>query len=87
MMQEISLMLAQSFILHAMENHIQAANLQLKQESKCGRKIASGPAKLREITPTSEAEGEDLKSAHFQVAHWKTAITGIPPGLDPPDYG
>ena len=51
------------------------------------RKIASGPLKLCEIPPTSEAAEENIKRAHLQVAHWKTAITGIPPSLDPTQYG
>ena len=42
---------------------------------------------MREITPTSEAAGENIKRAHLQVAHWKTAITEISPGLDPSEYG
>ena len=47
------------------------------------KKIASGPVKLRDIPPTNESAGENIKRAHLQVAHWNTAITGVPPNIDP----
>ena len=51
------------------------------------KKIAPGPLKLRDIPPTSEAADENIMRAHLLVANWKTAITGIPPSLDPTQYG
>ena len=43
--------------------------------------------KLSEIPPTNEAAGENIKRAHFQVAHWLTSLIGIPPDMNPLDYG
>ena len=51
------------------------------------KKIQTGPVKLRYIPPTNESSGENIKRAHLQVAHWKTAITGVPPKLDPNAWG
>ncbi len=49
--------------------------------------MASGPVKLCEIPPTNEAAAENIKRAHYQVAQWKSAVTGVPPKLDPTEYG
>ena len=51
------------------------------------RKIALGPVKLRDIPPTDESAGESIKRAHLQIAHWNTAITGVPPTIDPKTCG
>ena len=51
------------------------------------KKIAFGVVKFNELPPTNEAAGENIKRAHHQVAHWKTAITGGPPNNYPIDYG
>ena len=51
------------------------------------KKIQTGPVKLRDIPPTNESSGENVKRAHLQVAHWKTAIIGVPPKLDPKAWG
>ena len=51
------------------------------------KKIAAGVVKLSELPPTNEAAGENIKHAHHQVAHWKTAITGVPNDICPTDYG
>ena len=39
--------------------------------------------KLRDIPPTNESAGENIKRAHLQIAHWNTAITGVPPNINP----
>lgn len=51
------------------------------------KKIASGVVKLSELPPTNEAAGENIRRAHYQIAHWKTAVTGVPPDICPTDYG
>ena len=51
------------------------------------KKIAVGPVKLCELPPTNEAAAENIKRAHLQVAHWMTALSGVPPSLNPLHYG
>ena len=51
------------------------------------KKISAGPVKLCEIPPTNESLGENIKRSHYQVAHWKTAVTGIPPKIEPKTLG
>lgn len=81
------LVLVPSFILHVKENYLLNVNLTEARIKAWKKKIASGPLKLRDIPPTSEAADENIMRAHLLVANWKTAITGIPPSLDPTQYG
>lgn len=53
-----------------------------KKKTGAGRSI-----KLSRLPPTTEATNENIKRAHYQVAHWLTAMTGIPPPLSPKDHG
>lgn len=58
---------------------------QLLWAQKTG-KSQSAP-KLCSLPPTTESFELNVKRAHHQVAQWYSAITGVPPGLSPTDYG
>lgn len=52
------------------------------------KKTGAGTSiKLSRLPPTTEAANENIKRAHYQVAHWLTAMSGVPPPLSPTDYG
>ena len=39
------------------------------------------------LPATTEATNENIKRAHYQIAHWHTAITGVPPNLLATEFG
>ena len=51
------------------------------------KKIKSGPVKLCDIPPTKEAAAENIKQAHYQVAHWRAAVSGVPLKMKPTEVG
>ena len=52
------------------------------------KKTGAGTSiKLSRLPPTTEATNENIKRAHYQVAHWLTAMSGIPPSLSPNNHG
>ena len=50
------------------------------------KKIKSRPVKLCDIAPTKEATAENIKRAHFQVAYWRAAVSGVPLKMKPTDF-
>lgn len=52
------------------------------------KKTGAGTSfKLCSLPPTTEAATENIRRAHFQVAQWLTAMSGVPPPLSPTDHG
>ena len=50
-------------------------------------KGAGTSIKLCSLPPTTEAATENIKRAHYQVANWLTAMSGVPPPLNAMDHG
>ena len=50
------------------------------------KKTAKAPT-LKSLPPTDEALELNIKRAHFATAMWKNCITGVPPDMDPCDFG
>ena len=52
------------------------------------KKTGAGTSiKLCSLPPTTEAATENIKRAHYQVANWLTAMSGVPPPLNAMDHG
>ena len=52
-----------------------------------GAKKTAKPPTLKSLPPTDEALELNIKRAHFMACLWKASVTGIPPMLDPCDFG
>ena len=51
------------------------------------QKAAGTSVKLCTLPPTTEASTENIKRAHFQVAHMRTALSGTPLSLSANEFG
>ena len=50
------------------------------------KKSSKAPT-LKSLPPTDESLKENIKRAHYNAALWYNCITGIPPQMNPCDYG
>ena len=50
-------------------------------------KKSSKATTLKSLPPTDETLKENIKRAHYNAALWYNCITGIPPQMNPCDYG
>ncbi|KAK2153873.1 hypothetical protein LSH36_282g01033 [Paralvinella palmiformis] len=51
--------------------------------SKMANKKLTTAPQLKTLPPTTEAFGEHVHRAHFQVAIWRSALQQDPPNLNP----
>ena len=67
--------------------HVDCNTMTLCHIKMLKRKIADASTRLCSLPPTSETVTGNIKTAHYRVAHWLTALIDKPSHLKPTDYG